>query len=182
MFAASVQYEFRESGKCAIPITNQSECSAAAMYLKNLMIYFDDQREADSRIRATSSVTETLSTYPSGCYYNGVEHKPYMNMAENSLIPCSIDNACICKSGGGVNTVVNKLALGGSIAVRPTADATLTNNIVIKEGSIVFLDGGGMTLTTGTRQFKVEREARLCMYNFRLIDGKVAFSFQVVRL
>ena len=180
MCAASVHYDFKDSGKCKIPIINQSECNAAAMYLNDRRVYVDDHNM--QHFWTTSSVTETKSEYPPGCYYTH-QNDLYLNKLENSSTYCSSDYACICKTGKDDDVLLSKLALGGSIAVRAAADATLTNDIIIKEGSIVFLDGGGRTLTTGTKQFRVEREARLCMYNFRLIDGKVGFSsFQVVRL
>ena len=167
-YAASAQYGLRTSGKCAIPITSQSECNAAAMYLKG-------NENGKGYILSTSSNVETNSTYPPGCHYDS-DDGLYFNKAANSSIGCSHNDQCICKFG--TSTLLSKLASGRAIALRSAADATLTNNIIIKQGSIVVIDGAGRTLRTGYQQFKVNRGARLCMYNFNLIDGKVCVFFK----
>ena len=75
-------------------------------------------------------------------------------------------------------TPPSKLAQGRLLSLRLFADSRdtlLTGDITIKTGSVLFLDGAGMTIRTAQNQFIVEAGAKLCLYNINLIDGKVSF-------
>ena len=51
----------------------------------------------------------------------------------------------------------------------------LSGDIVVKTNGMLFLNGGGATLHMRSYQFKVEGEARICMYNLNLKnDGESA--------
>lgn len=82
-------------------------------------------------------------------------------------------NACSC-GAGDTASLVSQLVQEGTIALKlvPRSGVTdLTEDIVVKAGSVVFLDGQGRTLKTGAYQFRVEAGAKLCLYNLILVDG-----------
>ena len=74
-----------------------------------------------------------------------------------------------------IGALANKLEQGGQLAVQLAANSSvgeLKADIAVGNGSSMFLDGGGMTITMQTFQFRVSGGA-LCLYNLHLIDGRV---------
>ena len=68
--------------------------------------------------------------------------------------------------------LAEELAQGGAFRlVSGRAVLNMTEHLVVKTGTAVFFDGGGRKLKTGSFGFRVEANAKLCLYTTHLIDG-----------
>ena len=73
--------------------------------------------------------------------------------------------------------LAEELAQGGAFHLMAgQAVLNMTENLVVKTGTAVLFDGGGRTLKTSSFGFRVEANAKLCLYNIHLIDGTKSAS------
>ena len=84
-----------------------------------------------------------------------------------------------CSTNAGTSSkalpsVASKLIQGGDHAIQLSVNssvADLKQDIVIKKGNTVFLDGSARTLRIGLFQIRVEAGARLCLFNLHLVGS-----------
>ena len=68
------------------------------------------------------------------------------------------------------------MAQGGTLAIQLSADSNVTalqQDLVVKQGSRVFLHGNSRILRIRQSQIRVEQGAQLCLYGLSLVGGTV---------
>ena len=90
-------------------------------------------------------------------------------MMDSALNEADLENASISSLADKLDKMQH-----GLLAIRLELDshmAVLQKDLVIRNNTVVMIDGRGRTIKTGGHQVLLSQGGRLCLYDLHLIDG-----------